>query len=871
MNFKYLITLTFLSLATTAVASPANATRVGSPIMVAGIFEGIGNLFDRKKAHLQELIDSHQYEDGEAFYNANKAALNQSRGIGTVLTTLSDKLNERYTAGADELISLLNGLASPAPAASWPYAVTSMKQVQTLTDKYNQFALLKEQAYRSPKIAQLAVAVDHANTALQDSAGAAFAVYDHTLADFFDKYPVELAKDKRQVIVEEHEDKWLPLIGSLNQDRSGQLIKAYASLLQSDKALDALGVAYEKAVMGWNGWKEPLEIDKVWSLSSRFQSAGIDPRHIPVRRAIIVLTGARPGPVPAGWDADVSAYGLPYLVGSGAELSQQIGQLSAAGVQYFVIIDPSRVIRINTLSHPISATGSRITGTQQQINPEYTRAKQAVEDATADYNSAMQEKTASAGQTQVNTSGGLGSLGSAVMGVVASTSASMSATAAQNKLTAARATLAGTPMNVTENITEPYTYTTATAEHLTEQQVGVYFLDTRNGLVYRSKLEASVSESDKLYSKVDPRDPQKEELDGKTKQALAKFERPVDVVVEPAEKILPDILTNPITGSKRQAADLAQIISDDQAIFQHKSAEKQHVALEESKRQAPLIGVDIDFRQAAGDLGVLLFPPVPDDMGCNELASVRGSAQLPELWKAALDKVTKRNGDQVQSSYVFMEVRDDISNLREEIARHTNSGDAAGGVEATLAALKSTATALDSLMNMAADPMIKKTYAGLDDYFSERMKIGAYNMVAVKAREARPEIVASLYTIYHHAYNERSTIDDARREAFFNDIDARLDQLGKQLSSDDEQLSGLLNTVAGSKATEEVNATIDVKCGVKPTPTMSTASLVVATPPTPTVVPVTASVTGITPTGAAPATAPMKIPPGAPDQANANR
>jgi hypothetical protein len=832
MSCKHIISVPLLTLFLVVGAAPARAQHAGSPIVVAGILDGIGNLFDRKKAHLQEMIDSHQYEDAETFYNANKGALDQSRGISTVLSALSDKLNERYTTGADELIGLLSGLPAPAPAASWPYAVSSMKQAQSLTDKYNQFALLRLQAYRSPKIARLAGAVDHANATLQDSASAAFAVYDHTQADFFEKYPVVLVKDKKQVIVEDHEDKWLPLIGSLNQDRAGQLIRAYAPLLHSDKALEALGVAYETAVMGWSGWREPLEIDKVWSLGARFQSVGIDPRYIPVKRAVIVLTGARPGPVPAGWDIDASVFGLPYLIGSGAELSQEIGQLSAAGVQYFVIVDPGREIRINTLSHPVSATGSRITGTQQQINPDYTRAKQAVDDASADYNSAVQEKTSSASQAQASSGGGLGSLGSAVMGVVASTSASMSVTAAQNKLAGARAALAATPMNITENVTEPYTYTSATAQHLTEQQVGVYFLDIRNGLVYRSRLEGSVSESDNLYSKVDPRDPQKDELDSRTKKALEKFERPVDVVVEPAEKVLPDLLSNPISGSKRQAADLAQIISDDQAIFQHKSAEKLHVAQEESKRQAPLIGVDIDFRQSAGDLGVLLFPPVPDDMGCNELASVRGSAQLPELWKAALDKVSKHEGEQVQSSYVFMEARDDVSNLREEIARHTSAGDTASAVQAALTALKSTATALDSLLNMAADPMVKKTYAGLDDYFSERMKVGAYNMVAVKAREARPEIVAGLYTIYHHAYNERGNIDDARREAFFNDVDGRLDQLGKQLSSADDQLSGLLSTVAGSKATEEVNTTIDAKCGTK-APTMSTASLVVTAPVVP--------------------------------------
>jgi len=612
MRSKYLLPVPLVITLSVPLATPAQALQ--RPLQLASLFDGISGLFDRKKAHLQELIDNHQYEDAETFYIANKAALDQSKGIESVLGTLSDKLNERYTSGADDIIGLLNGLQVPVTPSSWPYALNSLKQAQALIDKYNQFPTLAQAPYRSPKIARLTDAMAHGTAILQDSAGATFAAYDHSNADFFDKYPVPLSTDKKQNIIEDNEDKWLVQMAGLSQDKATALIKAYAPFVHSDKGQAALGQAYEKALLGWNGWKEPLEIDKAWSMGSRFQSVGIDPRYIPVMRAVLILTGANPGPIPPGWDADTSAYGVPYLIGSGAELDKEIVQLTAKGIQYFAIVDPSRTVTINTLTQPVSITGSRITGTQQETNPDYTRAKQAVDDATADYSAAEQEKAASASQaasagSSANALGGsmLGAIGSAAMGMAASSSASSSVAAAQAKLTAARAALAATPATINQNITEPYTYLGATAEHITEQQVGVYFLDVRNAVVYREKIEGSTDDTDNVYTRVDARDPQKADLDSKTKIALEKFRHAATVIVKSAPQLLPDILNNPIAGSRRQAADLDQIISDDQAIFQHKSTERVQDALTQSQKVATLIGVTVQWRPTI--LGYCCFRP----------------------------------------------------------------------------------------------------------------------------------------------------------------------------------------------------------------------------------------------------------------------
>ena len=614
------------------------------------------------------------------------------------------------------------------------------------------------------------------------TAEAAFAAYDHSKADFFTRAAAPIPEAARPRIVQDGLSRWLPLLDTLTEADGTALVHSYGPYVVDAGPQAALGAAYARALARWRGWQEPLAVDQVWALAAAFAEAGIRPGYLPARRAVVILTGAHPAALPADWDIDPQPLGVRYVLSSAEDVEKTIATLDAAGFHDLLLLDIGRTAAINTLQGAQTVTGTRLL---PAAAPTATGTPVA---------SAVVAGTPAAAAASASTLAA-----AAVADPVAQ------AVSAANGLLPAAPAPAAPPPTVT------YKYRSATVARSSYAELGIYYVDTANKLVFRSRLEQKNADESPVYAGVDDSDPNKPALDRQSAEALAKFAQPLPLGGEPAAAQLGQLLSQPLSGSKWAEADLAKIIGDDEALFAHEKEERQRQAQTASDDLAETLKLDLGSTD--DDAGVEAeLVNLPDDASCAELLPLKDGSSLLSPWQAELPHLVQLDGSGARSSYVFLEAESAIDNLREDVARNRAAPDSAQAYGTALQALTATAASLQGILGQPDKTLDSDVVLTLDSFVQQRVQLAADNAVARRARSALPEVSAGLYRLYQYTYNLRYDPALPAREAAFATIDDQLQQLDASLAAADTHLVGVLNTSTDSDIARAFGAAIDAKC-----------------------------------------------------------
>ncbi len=334
----------------------------------------------------------------------------------------------------------------------------------------------------------------------------------------------------------------------------------------------------------------------------------------------------------------------------------------------------------------------------------------------------------------------------------------------------------------------------ATVQRTIRQQAGIYFLDAQNKLIYRSRLDAKQS----VNGRVDAPGAQ-------AVAVMAKLRQAEDVVLQPAEKVVPVLLDQPISAVSVTSFNITQQISDDDAIFQHKNLEHQQQVAAENAHIASLLGLSILSEPVKPTIGTDL--KLPSTMDCKQLRDAATEGQLKALWASTLGTVGGVKAGTVQNSFVFLESIDDISSLREAMVKKASQPDA------VLAALKKTAITINQRVELLRPLPVGNAPAEASQFLALWLNQYAGNRVLGHAEQAIPHAVGQLYQVYHDIYNQRAIAGDSSLNNLRGLADEKLKEAVKLLAQEDASTVLELNAVTPQALSATLGEDLLASCG----------------------------------------------------------
>lgn len=335
----------------------------------------------------------------------------------------------------------------------------------------------------------------------------------------------------------------------------------------------------------------------------------------------------------------------------------------------------------------------------------------------------------------------------------------------------------------------------ATVQRNSRQQVGVYFLDALNKIIYRSRMDAEHN----YEGRIDAPGNQAEIV-------MAKLRQSDKAVLEPAEKIVPALLDQPISAVILTAFNITQQISEDAEIFQHENLERQQQVADDNAHIATLMGLSIESAQDKTAMAVTDLK-LPGAVDCSHLRELSSDSELKPMWTTALGTVGRVKDGVVQNSFVLLESTDDLTSLRESLAKD------ASNPELVLTALRNTAVSISKRMALLRHIPVSNTPSNASEFLAVWLNQYVTGLVAAHAEKAIPRTVSQLYLIYHDIHNQIALSGTTGVNSILSLADEKLKDAAKLLVQDDTDTVQELNAVSTKTLSAMISDDLLTKCG----------------------------------------------------------
>ena len=491
------------------------------PLNGANPLSFLSSLFNPKQTKLEELIQAKSFVQADAYLGSESSYFaGRSKEVAPLLRKLAVGLNEQMRFDLEAAASALSAEAGVPEIRVIPARV-ALSTAESLADRYERYAVFSDMSLRSAEHQALRSAIAAATLRFERDAIGAFLVFDHRLAqDFFESYPVRMTGAS---LFTQHGVVISQRIAAMNgPDLIAFLNRYQAFMTKGDVTRKAAASRYFELTLTDLGGAGSVKA--ILAATRKTMAAGLDIDAAAGGRIGFVevtsktLLGEGQIEFPTSVTLDVPM--TPYKT----DLDAAFAAAQSSAGDFVVVLDValSRVDRSVTSKEE---RGSNLkTGTNREPNPAYEVGRSRVYQA----------------QNELNRISNLNNGGNPIAALLG-----LALVVAQQKvLNDARAQLTSTPMVLSTDVLEPYSYSLSSISASKKLTANYYVIDKATRRYYKGTFDATETKSFRIAYNLNERDPNKGTIlrgfDAETD--IASFEKaPMSIL---ASAILDDYVQN---------------------------------------------------------------------------------------------------------------------------------------------------------------------------------------------------------------------------------------------------------------------------------------------------------------------------------------
>lgn len=440
-------------------------------------------LFFSPADHIEELLGQDDFQSASDVYESEHdyfAGDSERRKL--VARQLADRLVQEFTPRLARSQRALDAVTWPAGVDNWAAVRSALKNgEQTIVD-LREHRILAEETYRPASATDLEAGLESLRREIATSADTMFQQYDiRRGASFFDAYPIDL--QRRSFFATK---SWGNKLDPLSIVDLKRILAHYGPYI-SDTMKLRLGTRFYEGKIALSANDKNSKLSRMMTAVSAARKSGFELGRIPdAKIALVEVTSKtllKKGEIefPISIDLD-----LPFDA-TKAELDRAFDNPVARNADIIILLDVALAKTDRVIDRLEKVASEYQSGTRSEPNPAYAQAKNVVDAAKMEYQSARFD-SAIAGSRFCY---GWGCLASAItQGIFAAMDAEK-----EEAYKAAVAALNATPMTVEKPVYSPYTFNKAYIDAAKVATVNYYVIDRLSKTYFRDTFDARQSES----------------------------------------------------------------------------------------------------------------------------------------------------------------------------------------------------------------------------------------------------------------------------------------------------------------------------------------------------------------------------------------